>query len=299
MTSNDRSSATAPPDRTPPDGRRDPGAGDGRGPAGQLRPSGHADGHGRDRGRAVGSRHLRHNPADPKLGRPRPLRAVQRPRLDAALRAAAPDRLRPAARGAEERSASCTRRRPAIPRSASRRASRPPPGRSGRGWRTRSAWRWPSACSPREFNRDGFPVGRPPHLGLRRRRLPDGGDLARGLLARRARCSLSRLIVLYDDNGISIDGEVQALVRRRHRAPLRGLRLERDRRRRRPRRRRARPRDRAGERLGAQRPRRPVRADADPVPHGDRQGLARTAPAPPRRTASRSAPTRSPRPARR
>ena len=40
-------------------------------------------------------------PGQPGLGRPRPLRAVERPRLDAALRAAAPDRLRPADRRAE------------------------------------------------------------------------------------------------------------------------------------------------------------------------------------------------------
>ena len=37
--------------------------------------------------------HLKHDPVDPALGRPRPLRAFQRARLDAALRAAASDRL--------------------------------------------------------------------------------------------------------------------------------------------------------------------------------------------------------------
>ena len=39
---------------------------------------------------------------------------------------------------------------------------------------------------------------------------------------------LGKLTVLYDDNGISIDGETQRLVHRRHRQALRGLRLERD-----------------------------------------------------------------------
>ena len=38
--------------------------------------------------------HMRHNPANPQVGRPRPLRAVERPRLDADLCPAAPDRLR-------------------------------------------------------------------------------------------------------------------------------------------------------------------------------------------------------------
>ena len=40
-------------------------------------------------------------PGQPALGEPRPLRALQRPRLDAAVRAAAPHRLRPADGGAE------------------------------------------------------------------------------------------------------------------------------------------------------------------------------------------------------
>ena len=51
---------------------------------------------------------------------------------------------------------------------------------------------------------------------------------------------LGKLIALYDDNGISIDGKVDGLVHRRHAEALRGLRLARDRRRRRPRRRRGR-----------------------------------------------------------
>ena len=39
---------------------------------------------------------------------------------------------------------------------------------------------------------------------------------------------LNKLIALYDDNGISIDGEVVQLVHRRHAEALRSLRLERD-----------------------------------------------------------------------
>ena len=45
---------------------------------------------------------------------------------------------------------------------------------------------------------------------------------------------LGKLIVFYDDNGISIDGKVRGLVRRRHRRALRGLRLARAAQRRRP-----------------------------------------------------------------
>ena len=48
---------------------------------------------------------------------------------------------------------------------------------------------------------------------------------------------LNKLIALYDDNGITIDGAVRALVHRRHAPALRGLWLERDRPDRRPRRR--------------------------------------------------------------
>ena len=42
---------------------------------------------------ALFTRHLKFNPADPHLARPRPLRAVERPRLDAAVFAAVSDRL--------------------------------------------------------------------------------------------------------------------------------------------------------------------------------------------------------------
>ena len=84
-----------------PHGQRDPRALDGRGAAGELRPPGHADGHGRDRGRAVGPASAP-QPGQSALARPRPLRAVERPRLDAAVFAAAPDRLRPRALGAAQ-----------------------------------------------------------------------------------------------------------------------------------------------------------------------------------------------------
>ncbi|MCK7499073.1 MAG: hypothetical protein MZW92_57665 [Comamonadaceae bacterium] len=48
--------------------------------AGQVRPPRRADGHGRDGRRCCGRRHLQPQPGRPALARPRPLRALQRPR---------------------------------------------------------------------------------------------------------------------------------------------------------------------------------------------------------------------------
>ena len=120
-----------------------------------------------------------------RLARPRPLRALRRPRLHAALQPAPPLRLRPAAGRTAGSSASGTARRPAIRSTARRPASRPPPARWARAAATPSAWRWPSACSPTRFNTAELPAGRPPHLRHLRRRRPDGGHQPRGLLAGR------------------------------------------------------------------------------------------------------------------
>ena len=83
------------------DGECHPRARHGCRSAGQVRPSRHADGHGRRRDRAVHAiPEVRRRRA--RLARPRPLRAVGRPRLDAALRAALSHRLsRHDDRGAE------------------------------------------------------------------------------------------------------------------------------------------------------------------------------------------------------
>ena len=55
--------------------QRDPRARDGRRRGREVRPSGHADGHGRDRRRAV-ARPPAPQPGEPDVARPRPLRAV-------------------------------------------------------------------------------------------------------------------------------------------------------------------------------------------------------------------------------
>ena len=116
--------------------------------AANSRPSRHADGHGRRRRPILFTEYLKHDPADPELARPRPLRAVGRPRLDADLRAAPPHRLRPAddRRHPELPPARHALRRPSREFPA-RRASRRRPGRSARASPWRSAWRSPSGIS--------------------------------------------------------------------------------------------------------------------------------------------------------
>ena len=170
---------------------------------------------------------LSHNPNEPALVQSRPLRAVERPRLDAAVRAAAPDRLRPADRRDEALPPAASRRRRAIPKRRRRRASRRRPVRSARASPTRSAWRSPRKLLAQRStarSRDRRPL----HLRVHGRRLPDGRHLARSR-SLAGTLELGKLIAIYDDNGISIDGEVRRLVHRRHAGALRGLRLGRHR----------------------------------------------------------------------
>ena len=124
-------------------------------------------------------------PGEPDLAGSRPLRAVERPRLDAAVFAAAPDRLSARHRRPAELPPAGLAHRRASGARAGTSASRPPPVRSARASPMPSAWRSPRSCWPRQFNRPGHDDRRSPHLGVPRRRLPDGRHLARGLLARR------------------------------------------------------------------------------------------------------------------
>ena len=107
--------------------QHDPDPVDRRHPEGQLRPSGHADGDGPGRLHALAALPAL-RPGGPDLAQPRPLRALRRARLDAALLAASPDhgrrRSTPTTRRSgsrrsawttSSRSASSTPRRPAIP----------------------------------------------------------------------------------------------------------------------------------------------------------------------------------------
>ena len=159
-------------DRRPPrHGERHQGPGHGRRAAGGLRPSRHADGHGRRRHRPVLEvPEVRRLGAE--LARPRPLHPVGRPRLDAALFAAASDRLRrhDARRAEELPPARQQDRRPSRVRPRQRhrdhdRPARPGPRQLG-GLRHRRA---PARRALRPRSR------RPLHLCHRRRRLPDGG----------------------------------------------------------------------------------------------------------------------------
>ena len=214
-------------DRLPhPHGQCDPRSCDGRRAGGQLRPPGCAHGHGRHRRGAVGPP-PQAQPGQPALGGPRPLRAEQRPRLHADLRAAAPHGLRAAHRGAAQLPPDAQqdagppgsghhRRcrdddRPAGPGRDQRRG--PGPGREADGAR----------LQPRRPHGGG-----PPHLRLPGRRLPDGRHQPRGRLAGRrveaeqADRHLRRQRHLHRRPG-------RALVCRQHGPALRGLRLERHR----------------------------------------------------------------------
>ena len=188
--------------RRRPTGQRHPRPGDGCRRKSQVRPPRHADGHGRRRDRAVHPVH-EVRPGRSGLARSRPLRAVGRPRLDADLRAASTC------------SATTTCRSSSSRPSASWAPHRRPPGiRSRQGHRDDhrpagagaspppSAWRWPSVCSTRA----SAMTGRSLHLCDRRRRLPDGRHQPRGDRRSPGHLGLGQLIVLWDDNSISIDG---------------------------------------------------------------------------------------------
>ena len=123
----------------------------GRRREGQKRPSRPADGRGRHRDGAV-PRRAEIRRRRPALARPRPLRAVGRPWLDAALFAALSDRGRRRRRADDRRSAGVPPARledarPSRIRPHDRRRDDDRPARAGAS-PPRSAWRSPSGCWP-------------------------------------------------------------------------------------------------------------------------------------------------------
>ena len=157
-------------------------------------------------------------PRRPDLAQPRPLRAVGRPRLDAALLAAAPDRreggqqgVRDAgqavgdARRHQDASASSTASAPATPSTAGPAASRRPPGRSARAWPPASAWPSPASGWRTTSTSPASTLFDLQRLRPLRRRLHDGGHLRRGRLAGRPP-EASNLCWIYDNNHITIEG---------------------------------------------------------------------------------------------
>ncbi len=178
-------------------------------------------------GVALWSRHLRHNPTNPHWAdRDRfVLSNGHGSMLLYSLLHLSGYALRD--RGAERTSASCTPRRRATPNTASRRASRPPPARSARVWPTRSAWRSARRCwrpsSTRPTRRSSTTT---PTCSSRDGCLMEGISHEACSLA--GTLKLNKLIALYDDNGISIDGDVVNWFHDDTPEALRGLWLERD-----------------------------------------------------------------------
>jgi len=148
-------------------------------------------------------------PGNPEWADRDRFRAVERPRFDAALLVAAPDGLSARPRAGEEFPPVWRAYRGPPGGSSRTSASKTTTGPLVRAWRTPSAWRSPRSCSPR---RSTVPATRwsTTAPGVRRRCCLM--EASRTRPARwPARSSSARLICFYDDNGISIDGDVEGL----------------------------------------------------------------------------------------
>ena len=234
------------------------------------------------------NRFLNIDPDGARLARPRPLRAVRRARLDAALRAsttcsATPTWARTALRGFRQLGSPT----PGHPEYGHTLGVETTTGPLGQGLATAVGM----ALAERMLNAR-FGDGLVDHCTYV---IAGDGCLMEGIsheaidLAGHLR--LGRLIVLWDDNRITIDGPTALSTSIDQPAALRGRRLA-----------RRRPSTATTPRRSPP-PSRRAQADPRPVddrlPHGDRHGRADQGRAATPSTARRSAPTRSPRPARR
>ena len=159
-----------------------------------------------DAATALFTRHLKFDASDPALARPRPLHPVGRPRLDADLLLALPDRLR-AADDRRHQALPPARQpdRRATPRISSFRGSRSPPARSARA----SRWRSGMAIAERHLNA----IYGDELVDHRTFVIAGDGDLMEGVnheaVGLAGHLKLGRLIVLWDDNNITIDGSTE------------------------------------------------------------------------------------------
>ena len=128
---------------------------------------------------------MRHDPTDPNWVGPRPVRAVQRALIAHPVHPAVPLRLRPGTRRPQVAAdLGLADSGPPGARSHDRRRDHHRPARAGRRQRRRDGdGRPPRAWPVRPRRRTRRVAVRPPHLRHRRRRLPGGGHLRRGVLA--------------------------------------------------------------------------------------------------------------------
>ena len=151
------------------------------------------------------TRVMSHNPSQSGLVRPRPLRALGRARVDAALLDPVPDRLPDDARGHRELPPGRLPDRGPPGAVGHRPGSRRRPVRSARGSRCRSVSRSRSGCSRHGSTRTATRSStttrsRSPPTATSRRASPSEASSLAGHLG------LGRLIAFYDDNKIQLAG---------------------------------------------------------------------------------------------